>query len=286
MPLLRSVVIAACFCSASVFASERVMRWEGTPLPLSMTPGQELIVNFGNDVRIAMPAHLKSMLSTASLGGRVYLSANADFNVTRLHVERLSDGMRVLLDVQAGTALSTFPQVDVVLPKYIGAPVNDTAAAATASPSHGEPSIAASQSQALKMAPQALLIRYAMQSLYSPSHAIEPLSGVVRMPMGLTNNIQASAFPYWAVEATPIAAWKLGNDVVTAIEVRNLSNNTQSLDPRQVALGGACLMRSCMVSFVYPEIGAISSESASSTAFIVTPGPLRQHLLPVEASRG
>nr|WP_014343626.1 TIGR03749 family integrating conjugative element protein [Aliivibrio fischeri]AEY78212.1 hypothetical protein [Aliivibrio fischeri] len=277
MPLLRSVVIAACLCSASAFASERVMRWEGVPLPLSITPGQELIVNFGDDVRIAMPAHLKNVLSTASLGGRVYLSANADFNVTRLHVERLSDGMRVLLDVQAGTALSAFPQVDVVLPKYIGAPVNDTAAAATASPSHGE---------ALKMAPQALLIRYAMQNLYSPTHAIEPLSGVVRMPMGLTNNIQASAFPYWAVEATPIAAWKLGNDVVTAIEVRNLSNNTQSLDPRQVALGGACLMRSCMVSFVYPEIGAAGSESASSTAFIVTPGPLRQHLLPVEASRG
>ena len=285
MPLLRSLMLmAACLCAAPAFSMERVMRWEGTPLPLTMTPGQELIVNFGDDVRIAMPAHLKSVLSTASLGGRVYLSANADFNITRLHVERLSDGMRVLLDVQAGTALSAFPQVDVVLPKHIGAPVNDTAAAT--SPSHNEPSTVASQSQALKMAPQALLIRYAMQSLYSPSHAIEPLSGVVRMPMGLTNNIQASAFPYWAVEATPIAAWKLGSDVVTAIEVRNLSNNTQSLDPRQVALGGACLMRSCMVSFVYPEIGAVGGESASSTAFVVTPGPLRQHLLPVEASRG
>ncbi|GEK15391.1 TIGR03749 family integrating conjugative element protein [Aliivibrio fischeri] len=274
MPLLRSLMLmATCLCAAPAFSMERVMRWEGTPLPLTMTPGQELIVNFGDDVRIAMPAHLKSVLSTASLGGRVYLSANADFNVTRLHVERLSDGMRVLLDVQAGTALSTLPQVDVVLPKHIGAPVSDTAATV-------------SQSQALKMAPQALLIRYAMQNLYSPTHAIEPLSGVVRMPMGLTNNIQASAFPYWAVEATPIAAWKLGNDVVTAIEVRNLSNSTQSLDPRQVALGGACLMRSCMVSFVYPEIGAVDGESASSTAFIVTPGPLRQHLLPVEASRG
>ncbi|EGU41568.1 hypothetical protein VII00023_22331 [Vibrio ichthyoenteri ATCC 700023] len=53
-----------------------------------------------------------------------------------------------------------------------------------------------------------------------------------------------------------------------------------------MALGGACLTRSCMVSFVYPEINAAGSESDRSTAFVVTPGPLRQHLLPVEGHRG
>ncbi|ANU39374.1 TIGR03749 family integrating conjugative element protein [Vibrio scophthalmi] len=282
MTLSKALVwSAALLCVAPVQAMERVMNWEGTPLPLTMTPGKELIVNFGEDVRIAIPAHLNGVLSTASLGGRVYLSANRHFDVARLHVERLSDGMRVLLDVQADEAFASMPLVEVVLPKQIGAPVSDNV---TGVAMGGGTAI--SQSQALKMAPQALLIRYAMQSLYSPSHAIEPLPGVVRMPMGLTNNIQASVFPYWPVEATPIAAWKLGEEVVTAIEVKNLGQRVQTLDPRQVALGGACLTRSCMVSFVYPEINAAGSESDRSTAFVVTPGPLRQHLLPVEGHRG
>ncbi|RJX68673.1 TIGR03749 family integrating conjugative element protein [Vibrio sinensis] len=281
MTLSKALIgCAAVLCSAPALAMERVMNWEGIPIPLTMTPGKELIVNFAEDVRIAIPAHLNGVLSTASLGGRIYLSAHRPFESSRLHVERLSDGMRILLDVHADESLTTIPLVDVVLPKHIGAPLSHGATAEK----NDEPVISASQ--ALKMAPQALLIRYAMQSLYSPTHAIELLPGVTRMPMGLSHNLQASAFPYWAVEATPIAAWKLGEEVVTAIEVKNLSQRVQELDPRQVALGGACITRACMVSFVYPEIAATGSESASSTAFIVTPGPLRQHLLPVGGHRG
>ena len=275
------LVACLAFVTSTAYAMERVMSWNGAPLPLTLTPGKELIVNFDVDVRVATPANLKSTLSTTSLGGRVYLSANGPFDVTRLHVERLSDGLRVLLDVRADTTSPTIHQVDIVLPDERGAESSSESSSKTQQPS-GEHT----QSQALKMAPQALLIRYAMQSLYSPSHAIEPLPGVARMPMGLTQNIQANAFPYWAVEATPIAAWSLNGQVVTAIELHNLSVNTQSLDPRQVALGGACLTQSCMVSFAYPELGSTGSESASATAFVVTPGPLRQHLLTVEADRG
>ncbi|WP_052478955.1 TIGR03749 family integrating conjugative element protein [Vibrio jasicida] len=261
--------------SASPVASmERAMEWEGTPLPLALTPGKELVVNFGDDVRVAMPAHLSATLSAASLGGRVYFSANAPFDVARVHVERLSDGLRVLLDVRADSAWQALSKVDIVLPGKDGRD-NIT-----------EEANAPSASEALKMAPEALLVRYAMQSLYSPSYAIEPLPGVGRMPMGLTSNVQVQAFPFWAVTATPLAAWSLNDNVVTAIEVKNLSAQIQPLDPRQVALGGACLTQSCMVSFVYPELGPKGSQSDSATAFVVTPGPLRQHLLPVEASRG
>ncbi|TOO79558.1 TIGR03749 family integrating conjugative element protein, partial [Vibrio parahaemolyticus] len=76
--------------SHSAFASTpRAMEWRGVPLNITLTPGQETIVNLGSDVRVARPAHLGT---------------------------QLSDGMRLLLDVSAKPGVVTPPQIDVVLP--------------------------------------------------------------------------------------------------------------------------------------------------------------------------
>ncbi|MFM2588237.1 TIGR03749 family integrating conjugative element protein [Vibrio sp. TBV020] len=246
----------------------RALEWQGSPLAITLTPGQETTLRFSDDVRVATPAYLSSALSVTSLAGQVYLTAHAPFDVSRLHVERLHDGMRLLLDVNAKEEVMTPPRIDIVWAKQ----------------NRGEPNVteqAPSEAhfQALKMAPEALLVRYAMQSLYSPSFAIEPLPGVTRAPMGLPHDIADSAFPKWRVQAKPLAAWQLGGKVVTAVKLTNLQPTKQTLDPRGVTLAGRCLLDACQVSFSHSELGAQGVEQDNATAFIVTPGALASHLL-------
>ncbi|WP_299144285.1 TIGR03749 family integrating conjugative element protein [uncultured Vibrio sp.] len=262
------LVLLSLITSMSAKANTpRAMEWRGVPLQVVLTPGQETIVSLSSDVRVAQPWHLASSLSVTSLAGRIYLTATEPFDPTRLQVMRLSDGTRLMLDVSAQTGITTPAMIDIVLP--------DDASRS--------PTSVASAPAALKMAPQALLVRYAMQTLYSPSHAIEPLPGVVRAPMGLPVDISLSAFSQWRVSAKPIAAWQLGEQVVTAVSLTNQSPRRETLDPRQVTLSPRCFTARCAVSFSHPEIEGAGTPSAQATAFIVTPGPLAGLLLP---SRG
>ncbi len=246
----------------------RALQWQGEPLVITLMPAQETILRFGDDVRVATPSYLSPMLSVTSLAGQVYLTPRVPFENARLHVERLSDGTRLLLDVSAKEGIKAQPRIDIVLPQ--------------SSTSNSEPEMDVSQAHlsALKMAPEALLTRYAMQSLYSPSYAIEPLPGVTRAPMGLPSDIAPSAFAKWRVIASPIAAWQLGDKVVTAVKLTNLSAKREPLDPRFVTLSGSCLVNACQVSFSHAQLGPADSSTQSATAFIVTPGPLASHLIP------
>lgn len=271
-----SVAFLALLDSSAYASTPRAMEWQGVPLSVTLTPKQEIILNFGSDVRVATPAYLTSTLSVTSLAGRVYLTANAPFDVSRLQVMRLSDGMRLLLNVSAKTGEIAPPKVDIVLPT----PASETSVSL---PNGGTHSETEQHLARLKMAPEALLVRYAMQSLYSPSYAVEPLPGVVRSPMGLPKSLASSTFVKWHVKATPIAAWQLGNNVVTAVSLTNLSSHREALDPRLVTLGGTCLQSACYVAFSHPELGEADSDTKQATAFIVTPGPLSAFLL-AEAS--
>ncbi len=246
----------------------RALQWQGEPLVITLMPAQETILRFGDDVRVATPSYLSPMLSVTSLAGQVYLTPRVPFENARLHVERLSDGTRFLLDVSAKEGITAQPRIDIILPQSAS--------------SDSEPVVDVSQAHlsALKMAPEALLTRYAMQNLYSPSYAIEPLPGVTRAPMGLPSDIAPSAFAKWRVIASPIAAWQLSDKVVTAVKLTNLSAKREPLDPRFVTLSGSCLVNACQVSFSHAQLGPADSSTQSATAFIVTPGPLASHLIP------
>lgn len=245
----------------------RAMEWLGVPLGITLTPQQETILRLGDDVRVATPAHLMGKLSVSSLAGQIYLTPNQTFDRTRLQVERLSDGMTLLIDVDAKTGGITPPQIDIVLPSPNKKGEQTNEAQTLAHLAH------------LEMAPEALLVRYAMQNLYSPVHAIEPLPGVMRTPMNLPRDLQGNTFVKLHVRARPVAAWKLRDRVVTAISLTNLRSFQQTLDPRLVTLGGSCLLQACQVAFSHPQIGPMGSATEKATAFIVTPGPLSQHLL-------
>ncbi|RSD31709.1 TIGR03749 family integrating conjugative element protein [Vibrio pectenicida] len=248
---------------SAVASTERAMQWQGAPLPIMLKVKQEMIITFDSPVRVAIPSNLKPLLNVMSLGTRVYLTAQSDFGPRRLQVERIHDGQRLLIDVQANLKVNGLPLVTI---HFDDAP--DVAPA-----KHS-----VDKSVELKMDGSALLVRFVMQTLYGPGHAIESLPGVQRSPMGLMDNLALSTFPLWQITAKPIAAWAYQDWVVTAIELTHQGDATLKLDPRQLTLGQGCKLKRCMATFVHPDLGPAHSATKTTTALIATPGPLKNYL--------
>lgn len=268
MSICRTLLAVGLSLSLPIFANEappqtpRVMQWDGVPLSLTVSVGQELILNFDGDVRVGLPATLYTHANVDSLQGRVYLTASAPFETERLQVERLHDGQRFLIDIRAQEGVNAPAQVDIVS-RDIQAEQQKHKRIAKAAANH---------QQKLQMPIPTLLTRFAMQQLYSPAHAIEPLPGVARVDMNIDDNIQARAFPLWPVKAKPVAAWTLNGYTVTAVNLTHERTSVLHLDPRQVTADLSA------IAFAFPDLGSAGTDSAHSTAFMVTKGPLSEAL--------
>lgn len=248
----------------------RAVVWDGVPILISLSVGKEILLSFDGDVRVGVPSALYQSASIDSLRGTIYITANKPFESQRLQVERLRDGMRMLIDVRAQDGITTASKVDIVTADE-KTTLDETKATQDALEQHVN---------RVTMPIPTLLVRYAYQNIYSPSHAIEPLPGVTRVTMQIVPDIQAQAFPLWPVTAKPVAAWSLGGYTVTAVTLTHKNNDTLELDPRQVtaALYGA--------TFAFPDLGPAGTDSAISTAFLVSKGPLADSLPPTPILKG
>ncbi|NRD34622.1 TIGR03749 family integrating conjugative element protein [Shewanella sp. DC2-4] len=248
----------------------RAVVWDGVPISISLPVGKEMLLSFDGDVRVGVPSALYQSANIDSLRGTIYITANKSFESQRLQVERLRDGLRMLIDVRAQEGITTANQVDIVTTNEEAA-ANEKQATQDALTQHVN---------RVTMPIPTLLVRYAYQNIYSPSHAIEPLPGVSRATMQIAPDIQAQAFPLWPVNAKPVAAWSLGGYTVTAVTLTHRNNDTLTLDPRQVtaALYGT--------TFAFPDLGPAGTDSAISTAFLVSKGTLADSLPPAPIPKG
>ena len=264
LPLLLLLVVQVQVFS--VQANERAYQWQGSPIPITVSLHEEIILDFGEDIKVGVPATISQVANIDSLSGKLYITASAAFDTQRLQVARLSDGQRLLIDLTAIDApmanIDTHPLIDV----------HFDALDANLAKSEGTLNTLNALESRTQMPTPALLTRFAYQTLYSPSHAIEPLPGVQRSAMKLDTNIADSAFPLWAVDATPVAAWSLHGFTVTAITLRHLNHHTFELDPRHMAIDAYS------VAFAFPDIGPAGLDSAINAVFVVTKGPLHQFL--------
>ncbi|WP_394230494.1 TIGR03749 family integrating conjugative element protein [Shewanella colwelliana] len=242
----------------------RVMVWKGKPLQITLPVGQEVMLSFDGDVRVGVPSTLYQSANVDSLRGTVYITANQSFDKERIQIERLRDGMRMLIDVNGKKGVAAPKHLDILTLDEQQL-LDEKAATTTAFEKHVA---------RLSMPIPTLLTRFAYQNLYSPAHAIEALPGVTRQTMQIDKDIQSQAFPLWPVTATPVAAWSLGEYTVTAVTLTHLNNDTLHLDPRQVT---ASLYG---VSFAFPDLGPQYSDTDTSTAFMVSKGALVQALPP------
>lgn len=209
-------------------SAEILMQWQRTPLAIDLNVEQERIIFVERNVKIGYPLSLSGKLRIQNAGGTLYLKPTQAFPETRLQLQDMQNGEIILLDVEAKANKDKLEPIKLVYePKQ-----------ATDSTTFGDieqenqPLSDVAQPKSSLPTPAALT-RYAAQSLYAPLRTVEPLDGVQSVHHRLPTNI-TTLLPGLPVKATPLAAWQLGDYVVTAVKLKNQSAEIIKLDPRYI----------------------------------------------------
>ncbi len=206
--------------------AEVLMTWDRIPLPVDLHVGQQRIVIVDRNVQVGIDPALSGVLKVQSMGGAVYLEANAPFDTSRMQLRDMETGEIILLDLKSTQGKAKLDTVRVVNQTVYN---NDKSVSQTAISDENlgsEPEI----TQSALPAPVAL-VRYAAQSLYAPLRTVEPLNGVHRVAVKLPKSIP-NLMPNYSISATPLDSWGLEGYVVTAIRLKNQHNYRIELDPR------------------------------------------------------
>jgi integrating conjugative element protein (TIGR03749 family) len=222
--------------------------WQRLPLAVPLVIGQERVIFVDQPVRAGLPAALAGKLRVQSSGGALYLLASETIAPTRLQLQLTDSGEVLLLDIAAEPGKQALEPLRIVLPKAAPDSV-DTAPVAGTTPTP---------------VPVALL-RYAAQQLYAPLRTVEPLPGVRPASLRLRGEL-ATLMPTDPVTATPLVAWRLDDYWVTAVQLRNRTEDAVTLDPRhlQAQLYGA--------SFQHGDLGPHGTPEDTTVAYLLTRG--------------
>ena len=250
---------------ASVTATE-LLQWKRLPLSVTLHTGHERVIFVNRNVRVGFPAALDSKLRVQSSGGTVYLLARDGFPQTRLQLVDMDSGELILLDVSAAPG----PELEPLELRYSGTVFRSDKPTRTLPE---EPDTTASTPDTDILPRPVQLTRYAAQSLYAPLRTVEPVAGIMPVPVRLPAMI-STLLPGEHIASTPLAAWRLEEMIVTAIKLQNLGRAVVALDPRN--LQGTFLTS----TFQHSWLGAKGTPEDTTVLYLVTDGEASRSLLP------
>lgn len=204
--IFNSIVFAALvilygqFASAADSAPERVI-WDKKPIAVHIQERSERIIYFPGAIRYWLPDSLTNKVSALSANGVLYLQAHASFPLTRIRVQDIASQNIYLLDVFADEERSVSDELVVMEPGQLRN---------------------LSEPQNRKLSGEdwrVRLTRYAAQQFYAPERILVGDPAIKRIPLATDNPIpliQGGEF-----KAIPIAAWKGGGFILTAVKIVN-----------------------------------------------------------------
>ncbi len=214
-------VLALLILSWLVFSSANAVErliWDKHPLRLTLPVGKERLVTFPQSVKVDVPDSIAEKLTTQSLNGTVYWTANTPFKTTRFKVKSTHGNQLYLIDLSA-TKDSDTTDVEIQLPT-----VNAAADQADTPARQSKP--------AINSLDYITLTRFAAQQLYAPQRLLKTLPQIQRSRVrqrAVTHLLRGVQ-----VEAIPIAAWRKGRLFVTAVRLVNQTQHPITLDPRDL----------------------------------------------------
>lgn len=255
-----------------------ILHWQRLPLAVPLAVGQERVIFIDRNVRIGVPAAVGDHLRVQSAGGAIYLRASDPLPPTRLQLQDVNSGALILLDVDAQPAKTGEPPLEPVRIVIDDASSNrtetpvDTAASADDAPK-GAHAPTTPRDTPIAVA----LTRYAAQNLYAPLRTVEPVASIARVNLRRDLAL-GSLLPTVPVQARALAAWRLDDEWVTAVQLTNTSARCIDLDPR--------LFQGDFVAatFQHPNVGPAGQSSDTTIVYLVTRGHgLTESLLPIMA---
>lgn len=256
----RSLPLLLLFCHP--LCATELMQWDRIPLPIELHTGHERVLFINKNVRVGYPAELKGKLSVQSSGGTVYITAKETFPTARLQLRDVDSGELILLDIDATEGDAPLEPVELRYDDVVYS--NDEEYAGNP----GDPDEATGDDTGIP-APATpvpvVLTRYAAQMLYAPLRTAEPVTGIREVAPRLPSNI-TTLLPTEPVSASPLNAWQLGDDTVTAIKLQNRSQRRIDLDPRTL------LGTFHAATFQHNWLGAKGTPEDTTVVYLVTRG--------------
>ncbi|MGJ8518367.1 TIGR03749 family integrating conjugative element protein [Carnimonas bestiolae] len=256
-PVITSVALLSGVMVGTSAHAVEIMKWDRLPLTIDLPVGQERVVALDRNVEVGLPKSIanEETLRVQSSGGAIYLKANKAFDTQRVGLKDVQSGEIILVDLTAKKDGASSEDIKVV---------DETSSSKSTTGQDDSPND--NDEQAHGTPTPVLLTRYAAQTLYAPERTIENVSGITRSAMRLPASMP-SLLPSLPVSLTPLAAWKMGNYVATAVRITNEDPaRSFKMDPRwlQGQLYSA--------TFMHPTIGPRGSADDTTTVFVVTRG--------------
>lgn len=262
-----------------------IMRWERIPLALPLVVGQERIVFVDQNIRVGLPRDLAGKLRVQSTGGALYLLAKEPIAPTRLQLQNMITGEIMLADIIATAVTGDQPPHEPVkivagdspAPRYGQAQTkpSNSRISTSADRSKGSSVDEGTPTENRETPLPVVMTRYAAQMLYAPLRTVEPLEGIAQVNFKRGMNL-STLLPTLPVEAKALGAWRLDKFWVTAVKLRNTSNQHLTLDPRDL-MGDFV-----SATFQHSYLGTSGDATDTTTVYLVTRGRgLGESILPV-----
>ena len=261
---------------ASAGQAVEILHWARLPLAVPLIVDRERVVFIDRNVRVGVPPGIADRLRVQSAGGAVYLRASGPISPTRLQLQDVESGALILLDIAAEPAKegqAALEPVRIVEDETATAKYGSKGSAPTGD-ADSDSSLADKPATSRETPIPVVLTRYAAQNLYAPLRTMEPVHGVARANLrrGLALDTLLPTLP---VRARPLAAWRLDDHWVTAIQLTNTGGRWIDLDPR--ALQGDFVA----ATFQHANLGPSGQSTDTTVLYLVTRGHgLAESLLP------
>jgi|CXWL01.1.fsa_nt_gi integrating conjugative element protein (TIGR03749 family) len=240
--------------------------WDKSPLPITLTVGVERLISFPGNVRVGIPNALAPILRSQSQNGTVYWLARQPFETTRVQVQDSQSGQFYLVDLQAteqpvpasrveiSNTVAEYPSKTAAFPDSpYDSPNSTVITTKAASTKH---------KKAIDSSDFIVLTRHAAQQLYTPTRLIKAHPDIHAVP--LTRKSGDLLIRGGQIADEPVAAWRKGRLVVTAVKLINRSPHTIELDPR--------LIRGSWVAatFQHGQLGPSFGSKSETVVYLIT----------------
>ena len=237
---------------------ERII-WKKTPIKITLPVGRERMITFPGTVRVGIPSEITALLRTQSVKGVVYWLAVSPFDTARVQVQNVETGDYYLIDMKAVDKKQASAPIEII---------SDTGATRRGG------STAESYKQRRNSGKNTeqdyvTLTRFAAQQLYAPKRLLKTPPGVFRASVGRK---PVALLRGLHIEAIPLVAWRSGRLYVTAVRLRNLSDQPVALDPR--ALRGRWLT----ATFQHARLFKAGEEADTTAVYLISERPFEASL--------
>ncbi len=201
-----------------------------------------------------MSGNISSKLRTQSNQGTVYWKASEAFDTQRIEVREIQSNRIYLIDLKATTKANSVTPIEVIFKE-----AREDAVDKTSSDSNSKTS---------KNPGYVELTRFAAQQLYAPARLLKASTRIHRVSVAkhtMTHLIHGEQ-----IEATPVASWQSGSLYITAVELKNTSDDFINLDPRH--LRGEWRT----ATFQHIRLHPTGSESDTTAVYLISDRPFHE----------